>query len=238
MFRAVEIGSVVAVGALILLGPLVGSLIGKSKGRGVAGFFLGPFAGVLGWVIVGALPRKPAKEAEYQTKAEAARTGMPGSPSRRYSCRGADPFLGGLAIASALVVLSIAGCDGGSDRSVEAFCSTITSEKARILEQFDETSSMGQGDDGLEVLAGLAASIQGLGELRTYTRKRAAVAPDEIRVEAELMAETVAKQLDAASDAISDPLGALVGGFMSGLEGSGPTNTVNEFARENCGEGI
>lgn len=144
----------------------------------------------------------------------------------------------GLPIVTVTLIASIVGCSESSDRSVDAFCSIIASEKARILEQFDQTASAGRGDETLEVLAGLAASVQGLGELRTYTRKLAAVAPREIQVEADLMAESVAKQLDAASDAVSDPLGALVGGLMSGLEGSGPTSTVNAFAQENCGEGI
>ncbi len=81
----------------------------------------------------------------------------------------------GRAVAACLLSMTVAvstgGCDSGSDRSVEAFCTTITSEKARILEQFEATSSAGQGDEGLEVLVGLVVSIQGLGELRTYTRK-------------------------------------------------------------------
>lgn len=132
-----------------------------------------------------------------------------------------------------------AGCSGGDERrSVETFCSTIRSEKERILAQFEGTSSAGDGDDLAEVLAGLGASIQGLGELRTYTRKVADAAPEEIRVEAELMAESIESQLDAAQGGLSDPLGALASSLFAGLSGSGPTSAVDDYARANCGEGI
>jgi hypothetical protein len=136
-------------------------------------------------------------------------------------------------------VLVVSACAGGNDeRSVEAFCSMIRSEKERILDQFETTSSAGDGDEFAEVLAGLGASIQGIGELRTYTRKLADVAPEEIRVEAELMAESMDDQLDAAQGAASDPLGALASTLFAGLSGSGPTSAVDDFARANCGEGI
>jgi len=135
-------------------------------------------------------------------------------------------------------VLVGSACTGDGERSVEAFCSMIKSEKERILDQFDASSSAGDGDEFGEVLAGLGASIQGIGELRTYTRKLAAVAPDEIRVEAELMAESMDDQLDAAQDGLSDPLGALGSSLFAGLAGSGPTSAVDDFAWANCGEGI
>ena len=116
----------------------------------------------------------------------------------------------------------------------------MRSEKARILDQFNSTVAAGEdsGDEFLAVISGLGASIQALGELRTYFAKLSKEAPAEIQAEVEIVAESYEKQLDAASKAVSDPLAALSEGLMSGLTSSGQLNTVDSFARSNCGEGI
>ena len=87
-----EGSSLLIFGAFALLGPLIGALIGRTKGRGLAGFFLGLLGGFVGWIIIGLLPRKPEKEAEYQAKVDAARFGPPATGSRGSPCWAPDPF--------------------------------------------------------------------------------------------------------------------------------------------------
>lgn len=139
-------------------------------------------------------------------------------------------------VAAFLLVCS--GCS--SDRSTEAFCRTLESEQERILDEFDRDLEAAESLDDplLEVLATAATSLQALGELRSYTEKLAAVAPAEIQVDAELMAEGVSKQFEAMAEAPGDPLGALFGGLVDGLTYAGPTDRVNRFAIESCGRGI
>lgn len=148
-----------------------------------------------------------------------------------------------LAVRAALVAVAVAvvapACSsGGSERSTASFCSTMRSEKQRIRGQLDDAAAAQEaaGDDFAMVLIGLGGSIQAIGELRTYFRKLAAVAPDEIRTEAEIVAESYDKQLDSAGDAVGDPLGGLGGLLMSSLTTSGQMNALDEFAFANCGE--
>jgi hypothetical protein len=144
----------------------------------------------------------------------------------------------------ALILVIAAGpmvaCSGEPDRSVESFCSTMRSEKARILEQLEgvQAAAESSDDEFAGVLLGLGGSMQALGELRTYFAKLSDVAPDEIRVEVEIVAEAMDKQLDAAGDAVGDPLGGLGSALMTSLTTSGQLAAVDEFARSNCGEGI
>ena len=142
-------------------------------------------------------------------------------------------FIGSLA----LIAVGPVGCGRESERSAEAFCVTMRSEKARILDRFNSTVAAG-GGGFLAVIAGLGALIQALEELRTYFAKISKVALAEIQTEGEIVAESYKKQLDAANKAVSDPLDALSEGLMSGLTSSGQLNTVDSFARGDCGEGI
>lgn len=143
-------------------------------------------------------------------------------------------------VAVVVVALSGVSCGGGPERSTESFCATLRSEKARILDQFNATSHSADasGDDLASLFAGLGGSIQALGELRAYFHKLAEVAPDEIRTEAELVADNYDEQMDAAGDAGSNPLGALTSSLFNGLAVSGQLDRLNQFAVSNCGEGI
>ena len=87
-------------------------------------------------------------------------------------------------------------------------------------------------------LLGLGASIQALGELRTYLRKLAIVAPNEIRTDAEIVAQDYDDQLKAAKDALKDPLSAIASSLIDGMMMSGQLNRLNQFALDNCGQSI
>jgi hypothetical protein len=130
----------------------------------------------------------------------------------------------------------VAAC--GAERSTEAFCETLSSEKQRILEQFEVASQPKSGDQFLELIGGLGASVQALGELRTYFDKLADVAPEEIRSEAEILSDHFDKQFDDAEDVGSNPFGQLAGSLVGAMAVSGPMNTVQQFAMTHCEEGI
>lgn len=135
-----------------------------------------------------------------------------------------------------ILCLSLAAC---SQRSTEAFCATMRSEKARILNNFNLSvqAADASGDDLVSVMSKLGASVSALGELRVYFNKLAKVAPDEIQTEVEVVAELMDKQLAAGTN-VSNPLGALAGSVMTGLQMQGPLNAVDGYARTHCGEGI
>jgi len=62
---------------MILIGPFVGAAIGHSRGRTLLGTFLG-FFGIIGWIIVGVLPR--TAKAEEHRQAKLASRGAPMQP--------------------------------------------------------------------------------------------------------------------------------------------------------------
>lgn len=142
-----------------------------------------------------------------------------------------------LVMAVMLGVTGVACSDDGSERSVEAFCSTMRSEKKRILTQLESTSGS-SSDDLAGVLAGLGASVQAIGELRTYFRKLERVAPSEIQTEVEIVSQAMDDQLKAAEDAIDNPIASLGSALLTGLTTSGQLQSVDDYARSNCGAGI
>lgn len=133
----------------------------------------------------------------------------------------------------------LVGCSGGGDeRSAEAFCSTMKSEKQRILAQFEATSSAGSPESLEGALAGAGASIQALGELRTYLHRLSDVAPDEIQAPLEIVKDAYDKQFEQMGDAARNPLGALASGLVGSMATSGQLSELDAYAREHCGEGI
>ena len=148
--------------------------------------------------------------------------------------------LAGITTVAALLVLGVAACSDEPERSTAAFCATMKSEQARILAQFNANVDAGNASsDGMvQALSGLGASIQALGELRTYLRKLAIVAPNEIRTDAEIVAQGYDDQLKAAKDALKDPLSAIASSLIDGMMMSGQLNRLNQFALDNCGQSI
>ena len=145
-----------------------------------------------------------------------------------------------LSAAFLIGVLAISGCDSTTGRSVGAFCTTLHSEKQRILNQLNRNvgAAKATGDGLLQALGGLGASIQAIGELRIYFRKLATVAPEPIRTEVELIRDDYDEQFKHLSDMAAHPLAALAAGLVGGMASSGQMNTVNSFAVSNCREGI
>lgn len=138
----------------------------------------------------------------------------------------------------ALCAVVITSCSNVEARSAERFCSTMLAEKSRIRAQFDALADSNTGDNFLDVIGGLSASIQAIGELRTYFNKLAAVAPDEIRHEAEIVAQQYDHQLENVQNAMSNPLDAAVSAVVGSITISGQVNSLDRFARQHCGESI
>ena len=146
---------------------------------------------------------------------------------------------GGGSACTALVgaALLLGGC-GGQTRSAAAFCSTLHSEKRRILAEFNASSHSGSPDQLVQAVSGLGASLQALGELRTYFHKLSDVAPDEIKDDAEIVAKDWDQQVADAANEAAHPLSALAGALINGATTSGQLNTLNQFALTHCHESI
>jgi hypothetical protein len=134
----------------------------------------------------------------------------------------------------ALCAVVLAGC--GDGRSEEAFCSTLHSEKERILDQLQGTAAAADasGDDFAKALMGLGASVQAIGELRTYFEKLAKVAPAEIQTEAEIVADKMSELTDAPELSLQGVASRMVGAMAI----SGQLNTLHRYAMQHCGEGV
>jgi len=159
----------------------------------------------------------------------------------KYFARGCASHIWRCSIAAAAVGgFAAVSCSSGPERSVESFCTTLRSEKERILAQIDQGSAAAeaQSDELASGMMSLGVTLQALGELRTYFHELADVAPDEVRTEVEIIRDEVDKQFDTAGDAASNPLGSLAEAVVSGFAMSGQMETVNNFAKDNCGEGI
>jgi hypothetical protein len=131
----------------------------------------------------------------------------------------------------------LAGC-GGQTRSAAAFCSTLHSEKQRILAEFNASSHPNSSDQLVQVLSGFGASLQALGELRTYFHKLSDVAPDEIKDDAQIVANDWDQQVSSAANNAAHPLSGILSALVSGATSSGQLNTLNQYALAHCHESI
>lgn len=197
-------------------------------------FLAGATIVLVGWIALRQRGGPPRRAPRHTAEGDGEGQGDRSQPGERVSRRA------GVATVAALLVVGTVGCSSSPERSTEAFCSTMKSEQARILAQFNATVDAGKAsNDGMtQALMGLGASIQALGELRTYFHKLSDVAPEEIRTEAEIVAQGYDDQLKAAKDAVSDPLGALASTLFEGMMMSGQLDTLNQFAVRECGQSI
>lgn len=131
-----------------------------------------------------------------------------------------------------VVSMVLAGC--GSERSPEAFCGTMDKHKERYLAAMDSaTESLESGTAG-GALAGLGGGLAAISDLQAMWEELADVAPEDIRVDVELIRDENQKQLDAAGENLDNPLGALGSAMMSGFKTYGAYQRVDEFTGTHC----
>lgn len=142
--------------------------------------------------------------------------------------------IGSIGLGLLLFIGPLASCvSSAPERSTANFCSTMKSEQTRILRQLDQTSSASD-DENAKPFLNLVASGQAIGELQTYFKKLAKVAPEEIRTETEILGD----KIDEVTTVSDLSITGIAKQLVSGISISGQLSTVNEFAKQNCGAPI
>lgn len=130
--------------------------------------------------------------------------------------------------AGSLLMGSLAACDDG--RSVDAFCSVHDKYKDRYLTSMQAATEKLNG----QFLSGLLQGAAAIGDLSNMWNALADVAPDEIRSDAETVAERWQKQADLAAEFIDHPLKAAASALGGALQAAGPLNRVDQFVKDHC----
>lgn len=144
----------------------------------------------------------------------------------------------GIAVIVLICMSLLVGC--AQERTPEAFCAVMRSEKERIVAKIEDASdnAASNPDDFLALLGSLATVASSVGDLATYFKKLSEAAPPEIEVEMEQIASIYDERVSSMDDAFSNPLGALGGAFVDSFRLAGPTETVNDYALNNCNESL
>lgn len=139
------------------------------------------------------------------------------------------------AVALAAIAAVVAACGIGSGRSTAAYCDRAEDELDELEQKYRDRAADLEDADGLAgVVLALTTIVEAQGDIVLLFRKLADVAPEEIRVDVEAIAEELDEQADNAGDAVSDPLGTLAGGLLGALQVQGALTRVAEFTDDNC----
>ncbi len=118
--------------------------------------------------------------------------------------------------------------------TVEAFCAVHDLHKQDYLAAFDSANASLEGGD---LLGGLLEAGVALGDLNTLWKKLVEAAPEEIRVDTEIVSEGWEKMTDLAVEAVDNPLKGLGSALLNSFKLAGPLKRVDQFVRENCDDG-
>lgn len=143
-----------------------------------------------------------------------------------------SPSAGWVAIASlAIAAGSLASCSGDDPVSdTQAFCDTLQTESAELRNRYEAEIEAAVGDGDL--LTGALSLIAALGDVKPLLTRLAEVAPQEIRVDAERIAEQYVEPADISGD----PLTAVMTGIFQGAALQGSVERVDDFAARECGQ--
>jgi hypothetical protein len=141
------------------------------------------------------------------------------------------------AVAFVVLALCLGGC-GGTGRSTAAFCNTMRSEQQQILAQLNATAAGGGNSGLMHALAGLGASVQAIGALRTYFDELSDVAPPPIEDDAKIVAQAYDQQFSDMGSSLSHPFSSLFGALVNGMATSSQLDAMNQFALQQCGHSI
>lgn len=134
-----------------------------------------------------------------------------------------------------LVALALLASSCGSERSVEAFCSTYEEETERLVDKYGERAAQVEGESGLIVLGTAFGSlIEAQGDVVVFFERLERNAPEEIAPDVAAVHEALEKQADATAS--GDFTKMLFGGAVTALQAAGPATRVDAYLQQNCGE--
>lgn len=128
------------------------------------------------------------------------------------------------------LLVPLASCGGGSERSAEAYCRAFYETAAPIRQDYVEADEQMEADP----LGSLVTLLGSSGDMTVIFDSMAAHAPDEIRSDTEAARDALEEQQDALGDALSDPLEAIGSGVIAGLTSSGSFARVDSYLNEHC----
>jgi uncharacterized lipoprotein YehR (DUF1307 family) len=136
---------------------------------------------------------------------------------------------------------SLAGCgDHAPTRSVEKFCSTYSSEKAKFQKQYSSIGSGGSHESGAKVLTDLILGFQSLGDVSVILDKVDKVAPDDIEPDVSAVQQSWKDMQSTLGDEAGNALnptglvGAIFKGTLMSIESNGSWQRVGNYVQQNC----
>lgn len=138
----------------------------------------------------------------------------------------------------AALAFTMSGC--GTERSPKAFCAVYWQQKHEYLAKYNHaaatTQEVAKKNPLLGAFAGVATSLQAIGDVEIIFDKLDKVAPDDIEPDVAAIRDSLQKQTDSAGDAVHNPLGTLVNGLVSSLTTMGSWQRVSDYVVTECGE--
>lgn len=128
------------------------------------------------------------------------------------------------------------GCGDGTERSVEAFCSTFEREAVRLHDKYGAQvrSVDAEADPFGALLVGTGSLLEAQGDFVVLFDRLEKVAPEEIQPEVVALRDNFKRQAEAMGELADNPLGALGGGLISGLQSKGSYGRVEGYLGANC----
>lgn len=153
------------------------------------------------------------------------------TPGRRRPRRPARARVWGSLAAFAVV---LASC--GSERTVQAFCSSYHEETGRLAEKYDQRAALAESEGGLVGLGvAFGSLVEAQGDLVVLFDRLEANAPEDIAPDVRAVRDALRTQADAAAS--GDLLQMFVGSVMPALQANGSANRVDAYLQQHCGVG-
>jgi hypothetical protein len=134
-------------------------------------------------------------------------------------------------LGTVVVSVVLAGCGGGTSRSVAAYCSYFYGEGTQLRDRFIKSSSA----DGKDPFAALSSVFADLPEAANFLHQLSLRAPEEIAPEVQVLAKALENVAAQSGSSASDPLGALGSALVGGVETAGAEQRVNAYTLQHCG---
>lgn len=136
--------------------------------------------------------------------------------------------------AGVLTTLSLLLVSCGSVRSPEAFCGALDQHGERFQAGMGSAAQSLESGKAGEAIAGIGGGLAAIADLQSMWEELADVAPEEIRVDVELIRDENQKQLDSVGESVDHPRGVIDSGIIGGFKTNGAFERVDEFTRAHC----